>query len=132
VNLSYSQMIEMIDYSSINNTELIKVQVTTDDAKRSLIISEAIAQCAPNIIVKIMGVDSIKVADPPILPTSRSNNNTIRNTAIAGMLGIILSAGICIAYEFFDTRIKSEEQLRLRYNLPILGVISDFNNNYKE
>lgn len=42
------------------------------------------------------------------------------------MLGLVLSVGVVVLRELLDNRIKSEEDVRKYLELPVIGVIPDY------
>jgi capsular polysaccharide biosynthesis protein len=112
--------------SSVNNTELIKVSVTTESAELSYELAGLIGIAAPDIITRVMGADAIKIADPPLIADKPSNENTIRNTLLGTLIGLAASSLLAIVLEVLDTRVKDEEELENRFDIPVIGGIIDF------
>ncbi|MEA4973468.1 MAG: Wzz/FepE/Etk N-terminal domain-containing protein [Candidatus Metalachnospira sp.] len=119
---------EMIEATAINNTEAFSVTVENADPVMAQKIANTIATVAPSEIIRVVKAGSVEVIDYATLPEKQSSPNVIRNTAIGGLLGCILSIGVLILKKMLDTVIRSEEDLIENFNIPILGVIPPLSN----
>lgn len=114
--------------TTVNNTEIFQVSVTTNSAADSYRLAEAIQTLAPEFIKGIKNTTQISVVDPVVMPTIPSGPHVPVNTAIGGLLGLIISVLLVFAWELIDVNVKTEEELKLRYNRPILGNIPNYQN----
>ena len=57
-------------------------------------------------------------------PRAPSSPNLKINVALSLVLGTILGAGIAFVLELFDRRIRSADDLRGLFDLPVLGVLA--------
>lgn len=119
---------EMIKATAINNTEAFSVTVENADPVMAQKIANTIATVAPSEIIRVVKAGSVEVIDYATLPEEQSSPNVIRNTAIGGLLGCIVSIGVLILKKMLDTVIRSEEDLIENFNIPILGVIPPLSN----
>jgi len=110
----------------IAETELFKISVVSTSKDDAYEIAKQVETTAPEIIMEIKDTDSIRIVDKALKPEFPINNNTNRNTLLGIMFGALLAYGISFLVFVFDRRIKGEEDLKTRYNLPILGGIVDF------
>lgn len=72
------------------------------------------AQSSTNIFVS----EPASVSRDPISP------NTTRSTMLAVVVGMMLAVGIVFAIEYLDDTIKNPDDIRRKFNLPVLGVIA--------
>ena len=63
--------------------------------------------------------------DTAIASNSPYNVNYIKNSAIFALIGAISSCGILFLLFYFDTRIKSKEEVEDLLNLEVLAVIPE-------
>lgn len=115
----------------IADTQLFKIRVTSTSIEDAYDIANLIETVAPGTIEEVMGAEKIRVTDEAVKSTSSINNNITRTTMLGAVLGAV--AAYCIGFLIFllDVRIKNEEDLKKRYNVPVLGSIVDFNTTYK-
>lgn len=127
--LSYSagQIKSMLSLASINNTEIFEVSITAPSPQDAYVLVQSIIDLAPDEIIRIRELDTVKIVTPAKKPVSPSSPNVVMNTAIGAVLGLFIAAGIVLLIEVLDTRVKSEEDLTEHYALPILGSIPKYN-----
>lgn len=109
---------------AVNGTEIFEVIVTDPNPVRSYIIANTIAEVSPTVIQNFIEASSVKVIDYA-LEGKRVSPNVPQNMVLGLFIGVFLGCILVIIREIFDLRIKNEDDLKLWFNLPILGVIPD-------
>lgn len=123
------QLKSMVSYSSLNETEVLQVEVVCQDKIEARQICELILDNAQSEVERIGSGGSVIVVDEATTPTAPTSPNQTVNTIIGILLGGILGVLIIFVIELFDTRIKTEDDLVSKFELPILGVIPDIDSN---
>lgn len=113
------------------NTVLINISV----ADSSPVQAAAIAQAVANSLIK--AVDSLEkpktgnsspvslsIITPAVAPSAPSSPNTQLNLVLGMLLGLGLGVGGAILRGAIDNRIRSEEDLRIITDAPLLGGVS--------
>ncbi len=119
------ELTQQISVSSINNSQVLTIQVENPSAAKAVEISNEVAQVFESKIPHLMKVDNInilsiaKLGDNP-MPIKP---NKILNIGIAAIVGLLLGIGIAILIETFDTRIKSERDIEEILNIPVIGSV---------
>jgi non-specific protein-tyrosine kinase len=67
---------------------------------------------------------SVVVSQPAAVPTTPVSPKTSRNTLLAIVAGMLLAVGSVFAIDMLDDTIKNPEEIRRKFNLPILGMIA--------
>ena len=67
---------------------------------------------------------NVFVAETASVPRTPISPNTSRTTLLAVVVGAMLAAGLVFAIEYLDDSIKNPEDIRRKFNLPVLGMIS--------
>lgn len=124
-NYSANQLKGMVSYSSLNQTEVLEVSVLSTDKMEARQLCELILDNAQSEVERIGSGGSVTVIDEATTPSSPTSPNKTLNTIIGVLLGAILGVLIILVIELFDTRIKTEDDLVSKFDLPILGVIPD-------
>jgi capsular polysaccharide biosynthesis protein len=118
---------KMISASSVNNTEVFQVTIENTNPSHAQIIANTLVEVAPPQIIRVVHGGSVEVIDSATLPTVPSSPNTILNTVIGGLLGLIIAVMGVLLYEMLDTRIKTENDLTEIFTIPVIGVIPSIN-----
>ncbi len=123
----------MVHFSSLNDTEVFQVQVSAHDPNEAKNIADAITSLAPVTISELKENSALKVVDAAAFPDKPSSPNIPLNSVIGFLLGTIGSVMIVFLRNALNVRIKNEDDLLEKYNIPILASIPAFNKRfYKE
>lgn len=129
LNLKYGvgELKGKINASIINNTRMIRISVTDVDPILAKEITDDIAKVTSNKICEVMNIENmVSIVDNADLPTHPSSPKTKKNTVIAALLGILLSATIVIIIGLKDDRIKTQEDVERILGVSTLGLIPEF------
>lgn len=122
---SYSQLSSMIDTSSVNDTEVMRVSVTSTDPYEAAKIANCIAEVLPARISEIIEGCSMEVIDSAVPNTNKISPNITKYTAQGFILGFIIAAGILTVLAIMDDTIHDEDYIINTYDYPLLAVIPD-------
>ncbi len=125
--LEYSKedILEMISFSTVENTEVLKITATTNDPYLSANLCNGYADIAPEVIRDVIKGGSVQVlsrAKADGIPTSP---NTPLFTLIAFFLGFVLSAVVYFLIDMFANTVKNEQDLTNKCNATVIGSIPD-------
>lgn len=67
---------------------------------------------------------NVFVSEPATVSRSPISPNTSRSTMLAVVVGMMLAVGLVFAIEYLDDTIKNPEDIRRKFNLPVLGMIA--------
>lgn len=132
VDYSYAQIKDMIAAAPVDETEVFEVVVTSPDPIEADKIADAITYILPKKITSIIEGTSAKIVDASIVAAAPSSPNTMRNTALGAILGMIAIMGFIALVEIFDTTIRTEEDIDMVSNYPILASVPDMAAGSKE
>lgn len=114
---------------SANETEILKIDYKATSPEKAQNLLEVLLDNAQAEITRVMSGCKVSVVDNAVRPTSPSSPNIRQNTFIGLFLGIVLGVVVIFMRELFDTRIKDDEDLKTRYNIPVLGIIPNLDPN---
>lgn len=120
------QVQEAISMSAKSNTWVLQISAVTDDPNLSAAICNAMARVAPEILTDVVGAGSAKSIGTAVPSATPSSPNIVTNSIFGALMGFVLATVILLVRYMTDTTVKSEEDLKNRYNVPILGEIPDF------
>ena len=125
LNLDYSvdELMKKISVENINDTEIIKISVVDADQWKSMTIADEIAKVFNTEVVKLYSIQNIGVIDTAELPDKPYNINLIKTTALAGAVGLVIGLGLVFVIFYFDSTIKSSEEVERKLGLVVIGTI---------
>ena len=121
----------MITSEAVNDTEIFKISVSSYSKEDSKIIADAIAEIAPDEIIRVVKAGAVEIVDTAKLPTTYSSPNIPKNTIIGIILGLLFACVLSILLELMNTSVKSREDLSETHKHPVLAVIPNLDGNTK-
>ena len=125
LNLKYSirELQEMISVENVNETEIIKITVSSKDAKEAKKIANETAEIFEKEIVNIYNLENVSIIDKAELANGPYNVNYVKDSIIYIALGLVLSCGVIFVIYYFDNSIKSVEQIEKHLGIPVIGTV---------
>ena len=120
---AYSKIVKV---SSANNTEVINIDVTTNNPQLSANIANEIVDVFEEKIYDIMQIENVTTLTDAKVPLKKSAPSTTRNVAIGGLIGMLICMVIVIKELFTDVNIKTEDEVKAIFDLPVIGNIPYF------
>ncbi len=124
-NISIKKIQKSINISTINDTEVLKISITTVNPELSKDICDAFEKVAPKIIEE-KSYGQLLTLDSGNLPQSYSSPNITKNAIIGCLIGIVISLVIIIISFLMNNKIRGESDVERKYNIPVLGSIPTF------
>lgn len=121
----------VLTMSSVDNTEVLKIQAQTKNAEFSARLCTIISDVAPEVLQRIVKAGSVEVIGEPVIEYEKASPNIKINTILGAILGLAIAIAYAILNSILDRTIKGEEDLKTVIDVPILGEIPDFDNNKK-
>lgn len=120
----YEDFVETILVESVNDTQVMSIQVENKDPEIALQVVQEIVNRAPGAIISTVEAGSVNVVSEPYVnaevPVSPSK---LKNTAIAAFIGLFISSGAFLLIAFLDNTFKSEEDIQKQLGLVTIGII---------
>ena len=126
LNTTTDDLNKQITVSSVENSQVVTIQVNDPDPKVAVVIANTTAEVFQEEIQHLMKVDNINILAAAELgenPTPIKPNPKL-NMAIAAVIGLMLGVGLAFLLEYLDTTMKTEQDIEDLLELPILGLIS--------
>ncbi len=120
-----------IEVAPVNETEVMSISVTTNNAEKSKDICNAIVKVVPEVLlekIKVGAAEPIDNADFAI----QGNFPSMRSAIVFGLIGAGAMAVLLVIAYLLDTRIRSKEEITQQYGIPVLSEIPNFNVKSKE
>lgn len=120
-----------IKVSSVENTEIIKIVVSDSDNKKAMEIANKTAEVFKGEVQRIYNLTNVSIVDKAYLQKTPYNINLPKQVAISGVIGIVVGLGIVFMIFYFDTTIKSAEDIEEKLGLTVLGKVTLIENKRK-
>lgn len=121
-----STLADKIQVSSEQDSQVVAVTVQDPDPVLATDIANATVAVFQEEIIDLMNVDNVQVLSEAVTsanPTPVEPKPTL-NIAIALVLGGMIGVGIAFLLEYFDTTIKTEEDIEKKLGVTLVGVVS--------
>ena len=115
-----------VSVSLQSSTRLISVDVEGLDPAMTANVANAIAFNLSECILDVMKVENISIIDTAVPPVSPSGPQSLRNTALAGVIGLVASVGLVLLIEAMNTKIRTADDVQEFLKLPVLSQIPKF------
>lgn len=123
LTLDYEELLDKVTVESVNGTQVMKISVQDEDPVLAQSIVANIVEQAPEIIIQTVKAGSVEVisqaktAEEPVSPKK------VLNTAIAGILGLVLSLGFVLLRNVMNNKFMTDDDISKKLGLTVLGVI---------
>lgn len=129
VNYTYEQLSDRIEAESVDDTEVMRVTVTTGDPYEAFEIAQAITEIMPERISEILEGASMSVVDSGTLDLEKTSPSITKYTVLGAFIGIMLAAAALVLAAVLDDTIHDEEYVIQTYKYPILAKVPDLLNS---
>lgn len=130
--MTNKQIRATLKMSPKDETALLEIRSTSTDPDLCQAICDAIMECAPDKIKETMldlgTVNPVDYADRGV----RVNSGALRSAAIGGVISGVLAYAFFLLLHMLDNTIKSEQDLRVRLNVTVLGSVPDLHPGQKK
>lgn len=123
LTLSYDELAEKVEVSAVDSTQVMRISVTDPNPESARRMCEEITRVAPDTIMETVEAGSVKVISEARAGSSPVSPNKKKNTAIAGLLGMVLVVGILVLRQLFNNTLQTDEDIQRQLGLTVLGVI---------
>ena len=132
LNMDYQQLAERVTVSAVDDTQVMKVTVTSDNPEWARQVCEQITQISPDVILEAVEAGSVKVISNASISPEPVSPNVSRNTARGAVAGLVISVGIVFLMVLLDNKINNEEDVSKYLDLTVVGVIPEYEGGKKK
>lgn len=125
LDLTTSEFEKMVSSSAVNETEVFRVTITSEDPVGAEKLANAVAYILPKRIDTIVEGTSAQIVSSARTPSTPSSPNYITNSLLGFILGFVMSVGIIALREWLDITIRSEGDVLQCSSLPLLAKVPD-------
>lgn len=123
VSYTYQELYEMIVAAPSNETEIMKITVTSTDPYEAAKIANGIAEILPERVSEIIDGAAMEVVDSAIPVLEKVDPSITKFTAVGLILGTLFSACAIVVGSLMDDTIHDEEYVLQHFDCPVLAKV---------
>lgn len=124
LDMTVTELSKNINVTSVENTEIIKIQVSNE----SNIEARDIAKTTANVFMKevknIYNLTNVSVIDKAYLEKEPYNISLVKQLILFTMGGFVVGCIIVFLIFYFDTSIKSAKEIEEKLGLSVIGNVA--------
>ena len=117
------QLKKQVNVTTDDDTEIIRISVNSENADSAKDIANEIARVFSNDVAKYYSIKNVAIVDYAEKANSPYNISLLKTTVLALLVGIVLASAAIFIMFYFDTTIKSTEEIESKIGLPTLGIV---------
>ncbi len=117
---------KMITIESVNGTEVLKISVETNSPKISVEIANKLVELSKIEYMRVIKNGLIEVVSNAIYPKSHVFPNNKLFVVSGFAIGFLGAYFVFLIIETFDTKVKPDDDLAKKYDIPVFAEIMDF------
>lgn len=125
LNMDYEDLVKKVSIEAVDSTQVMKISIQDTDPKTAKEIVASIVEQAPQIIIKTVKAGSVEIISQPKAATKPVSPRKAVNTAIAGLLGGVISVGFVFLRSAMNNKFVSDKDITKHLGLTVLGVIPE-------
>lgn len=123
LDTTYEELVKQITVTNPTGSQILEIAVLDPDPQMACDISNAMSDATAERVAEVMITDKPSTVDDAVVPKYPATPNTFKNTAIAGVIGMILVMAVLLLNYLLDDRLKTEEDIRKYLDLNTLASI---------
>ena len=123
LDTTYEALVEQITVTNPSGSQILEIAVLDPDPQMACDISNAMSDTTAERVAEVMITDKPSTVDDAVVPKYPATPNTLKNTAIAGVIGMLLVMAVLLVNYLLDDRLKTEEDVMKYLELNTLASI---------
>ncbi len=123
LNYTATELQNNIMVSSVSNTEVIRISVSDADSNLAAQIADETANVFVQEVNKFYKLNNVTVLDKAEVALKPYNVNYVKDNIIYFLVGLIISCGVIFIFFYFDTTIKTSDEIEKKLGLTVIGTV---------
>lgn len=125
LSLDYTvdELLKNIKVSNTTDTEIITIEITDQDKALAADIANEVVKVFGEEIKNLYKLQNVMVIDVGEEAEEPYNINLMKDVVIYFLVGIVIACGSVFVVYYFDTTIKSAEEVEKKLGLPVFGIV---------
>ena len=123
LNYTYSKLNSQISVSNINDTEIIKIIVSNESPELAASIANNVAEVFKKEVSEIYHLENVTIIDKAEVMKNPYNIKTFKTCSVCIVGGVAISIMLLFVLFYFDTSIKSSEDVENKLGIAVIGTV---------
>ena len=123
LDLDYEEMLDKITVENPADTRIMEISVSDPDPEEAMEITQELAEVTADTVSSKMDVKAPTIIEDAYLADEPDSPSMLRNVAIGGLLGLILSAGVFIIQFIMNDTIRREDDIEKYLGINTLAKL---------
>ena len=124
INVDAEQLKKNVEVTSVEDTELIEITVSNENAEYAARIANEIANAFKEKIAgDVYNINNVHIWDEAKIATSPSNVNHLKDIVIFAFIGAVVAVMYVLIANMLDTTVKTQEEIEKSIKIPVLASI---------
>lgn len=123
IEMSYKTLKQQISIQNPEDTRILYISVTTNDAKQAKAIVDELASVSALFIGDTLEITPPKIIEEGEVAAVKTGPNLTKNTILGFLGGMVLICAIIIVLELLNDSIRTEEDVEKYLGIPVLAVV---------
>lgn len=125
LKMNYKELRSRIHIETPNDSRMLIISTEQPNPKMAKAVVDKLAEISAEYIADKMEVTPPKIIEEGEAPEEPSSPNIFRNTAVGGMLGVLLVCFLICASVILNDSIQTAEDVERYLEIPVLAVIPE-------
>ena len=124
ISIDEEELRENVEVTSVEDTELIEITVSNENAEYAARIANEIANVFEERIAKeIYNINNVHIVDEATVSEAPSNVNHLKDVVIFAFIGAVIAVMYVLIANMLDTTVKTQEDIEKSIKIPVLASI---------
>ncbi|MCI9585407.1 MAG: hypothetical protein HFH45_02075 [Bacilli bacterium] len=123
LNMTVKELANNISVTSVDKTEIIKIEVSSIDNVLARDIASEITKTFITEVNDIFKLQNVTILSEAGIEKQPYNVSLVKQVTLSSIVGLFISLIILFALFYFDTSIKSVEAIENKAKLTVLGTV---------
>lgn len=121
--LEVKEVLAGLTVTNVTDTQILEIKFKGKNPEEARDIVAAVTGEFINTSKTLVANGNVRVIEEVVVPENPVSPNKKMNIAIAFILGLMTSVGLCFLLEFMDNSFKNKEQVEQELGIPVIGLI---------
>ncbi len=124
LDMSVEELSKKVSVTSVEDTEIIKIEVSNKNNKMAKKITETTAKVFMKEVQNIYNLTNVSIVDKAYLEKQPYNIRPLKQLIISSGIGFVIGTVIIFLIFYFDTSIKSGNDIEEKLGLSVIGNVT--------